>query len=217
MTKLLTKSKFLLVCAILTIILSLAGNVPYFFLEGYELFRFDCIAIIFDSICIIALLISFKKGSTNVQKTLLGALLYCSAYGTLENFLELLDLSGVGYELTFDVVVFAIFSLVDIGIFVSHIILQTDHKGSSKSIYAIYVFIVIMIITNTVYAVYSLKNGISFDSLFIINNIGCDFFFLTILCIEKRVQCYKEIRLKATEEGNWTPEAKAEAKKLFRL
>lgn len=218
MTKLLTKSKFLVVCAVITLILFIAGNLPYSFMEDYSFYRFDVLVTLIDCVCLIALLIAFKKGETNVQKTLLGALIYGSMIGTFQNFIDYVDILSNGYaDFVYDTVLFAAFSIGEIGLFVSHVILQSDHKGSKKAIYAIYVFVAIGIIANIVDAIREINLGLTDGSLYLLNNFGCDFFFLTILCIEARVQAYKEIREKATANGTWTPEAKAEAKKLFKI
>ena len=218
MTKLLTKTKFLVVCAVITLILFIAGNLPYSFMEDYSFYRFDVLVTLVDCVCLIALLIAFKKGETNVQKTLLGALIYGSMIGTFQNFIDYVDILSNGYaDFVYDTVLFAAFSIGEIGLFVSHVILQSDHKGSKKAIYAIYVFVAIGIIANIVDAIREINLGLTDGSLYLLNNFGCDFFFLTILCIEARVQAYKEIREKATANGTWTPEAKAEAKKLFKI
>ena len=218
MTKLLTKTKFLVVCAVITLILFIAGNLPYSFMEDYSFYRFDVLVTLVDCVCLIALLIAFKKGETNVQKTLLGALIYGSMIGTFQNFIDYVDILSNGYaDFVYDTVLFAAFSIGEIGLFVSHVILQSDHKGSKKAIYAIYVFVAIGIIANIVDAIHEINLGLTDGSLYLLNNFGCDFFFLTILCIEARVQAYKEIREKATANGTWTPEAKAEAKKLFKI
>lgn len=217
MTKLLTKSKFLLICAVFSIALLLAGNLPYSFMEDYELYRFDIFVVLVDCACLIGLLVSFKKGDTNVQKTLLGALIYGSMIGTFGYFIDMVDVLVAGYDYTYDAILFAAFSIGEIGLFVSHVILQSDHSGTKKPIRAIYVFIAIGIIANIVDCFHEANVGLTSNSIYLLNNIGCDFFYLTILCIEARVQAYKEIRQKATSEGTWTPEAKAEAKKLFTL
>lgn len=218
MTKLLTKTKFLVVCAVITLILFIAGNLPYSFMEDYSFYRFDVLVTLVDCVCLIALLIAFKKGETNVQKTLLGALIYGSMIGTFQYFIDYVDILSNGYtDFVYDTVLFAAFSIGEIGLFVSHVILQSDHKGSKKAIYAIYVFVAIGIIANIVDAIREINLGLTDGSLYLLNNFGCDFFFLTILCIEARVQAYKEIREKATANGTWTPEAKAEAKKLFKI
>ena len=218
MTKLLTKSKFLVVCAIITLVLFVAGNLPYAFMEDYSLYKFDVLVVLVDCVCLVALLIAFKKGDTNVQKTLLGALIYGSMIGTFEYFIDYVDILASGYtDFIYDTILFAAFSIGEIGLFVSHVILQSDHKGSKKAIYAIYVFIAIGMMANIVDAIHEISLGLNENSIYLLNNIGCDFFFLTILCIEARVQAYKEIRENARANGTWTPEAKAEAKKLFKI
>lgn len=215
--KALGSAKLIAVFGILSAVLQIASDLPFCFLEDYAWYKFDVLTDIVSAAAIIGLLVAYKKGEINVQKALLGAIIFNGAVGTFSNFVYYLDGISAGEDYKYELFLFLAFSISELGIFVAHLVLQSDHAGSVKAIKFIEVFVLIAIVADIVDTVITLQAGVDYFALYLLNNFGVDLYLLMILCIELTVQKYKSIRTAALAEGTWTPEAKAEAKKLFKF
>ena len=153
---------------------------------------------------------AFFKGQINVQKMLFGAILIAMVKEQAE--LMALNAAYNGGKVLIQDIALLIISIV---IFVFHIYQQVDHAGKSFAVlmnqllgFVGFVFL-FFAIRNLAVAPASLS---SYVFLFgYVSNI------MMIICMETRVEAYKQIRDKARREGTWTEEKRQESKKLFKL
>jgi len=152
---------------------------------------------------------AFFAGQINVQKMLFGAMLLAMVQEQC-SILQL-DAALGGGAIAMDVAVL-VFAIV---VFVCHIYQQMDHKGKSMAslinqlLGLIAFFFALTAVVNMLYAPAMFGNYV-FLFGFAANTI-------MIICMETRVETYKQIRDKARAEGTWTEENRQEAKKLFKL
>jgi len=152
---------------------------------------------------------AFFTGQINVQKMLFGAIL-------LDMIIEpcsllKLDIAYGNPAIGIDVAVL-VFSIV---VFICHIYQQMDHKGKSMTVLInqllglIAFFFALTAVVNLFYA------PTMFSSYVFLFGYAAN--TIMIICMETRVETYKQIRDKARSEGTWTEENRQEAKKLFKL
>ncbi len=166
---------------------------------------------IFYIALIVGLLIAYTSGETNVQKALIGALLLLLCNSNLEIFWTYLIQGDL-----FFIIIDSITLVLAIIIFIGHLVQQTDHAGKSSSL-LLNQCCGIMAIILLIYAIRQL--------IFIPEPRLDDFPFifawvltyLFLICIETRIQVYKQIRNENRAAGTWTEEKRQEAKELFKL
>ena len=213
----LTKNKIMVFFGILASVLYLAADVPYIFLQDYEYYRFDFLIQLVDVAAIIALIVSYKKGETNLQKALISGLLFSSFVGTFCNTVYYIECYVVDGEDLYDMVLFIAFALFEGAILVSHFVLQVEHKGTLKPIIVITVAVFAAIACDIVDSIMYITGDYDYTWLYLLNNFGVDCYLVMILCIETKIQLYKRIRTEAKANGTWTLEAKEEAKGIFKI
>lgn len=204
-----SSSKVLLVsCLIGCVSFIIAG---FLYLGDYGLFSYSlpnfCVSMV-----LISLLVSYKKGEINCQKSLMGALLFFLFADNLIMFATSLDYNGIGNVITIRTGISVVLALI---IFYNYLIAQSDHIGIKRSVIISQVTIFAMFIFFIVSFVQTLKAGaLGSDIFFYIAQI-CT--YIMIVCIETKVQIYKGIRLRLKSEGKWNDEARMENKKMFKL
>ena len=160
----------------------------------------------------IILIISFKNGETNMQKTLLGALMmFLIAIDLNDFFNELENTVNPKPIQVMDVVIILLLMIV----FICHLYQQSDHSGENLSVIANQGsgLVVVVKVINDIYS------GIltSSDLSNIFYSIGFIFTLFLIICIETRIAEYKRIRLENKDKNTWNEENRAKAKELFKL
>jgi len=166
---------------------------------------------VFYIILITGLMAAYNKGETNVQKAILGALLMLLCKSNVEIMWASIN-TGDTLLLIIDICILA-FSLI---IFVSHIILQSDHAGKKGALILNQCcgLILIFIMIYGIYQIACMEDLPLFDISFI---IPWALTYLVLICIETRIQEYKSVRSHALSEDNWNEETRKEAKKIFKL
>lgn len=218
--KIFSNTKFMMTVGILAAIICFVRHIPYAFLPDYPEFKFDFLAEIALPLLIVFLLIAFKKGETNIQKTLLGALLFFLVsmnfpYGIY--YIEDYFLGGYDASWLYYGIIYTISGVMEVGIFVSHCLLQSDHIGSNKLVVLNRLFCVVVI---GVY-VFDIFHSFVFEDIYLNNEYMLDsiaeiLLIVMVICMETKIQMYKKIRTEAISSGTWTSEEKAKAKELFR-
>lgn len=215
LNKLFSNSKFMLITGVISALLFVGSNVPYIFAEGYELYRLDVFIEILLAALIIGLLIAFKKGEINIQKALMGALLFFFFNETFTNVIYSIEFYMNGYEgYLSSIVLLSICGVLELGIIVAHLIMQTDHEGSEKAISLSRVCTILLIIFDIVDIV---RYSINMENIYLLTNLAETFLLIMIACMETKIQIYKKTRSDALKNGTWTTEAKNEAKKIFKI
>lgn len=152
---------------------------------------------------------AFLSGQINVQKMLFGSMLLAMIKEQAE--ILQIDAAYAGSVVPLDVIELA-FSVI---IFVSHIYQQIDHKGKSLAplVNQLLGFIGMIYLLSAITNITLYQQDFT-NYIFI---FGYVFNSIMVICMETRVEAYKQIRDKAREEGTWTEEKRKEAKKLFKL
>lgn len=218
--KVFSSTKLMMISGILAAIICLVRHIPYAFIPDYPEYRFDFLAELAMPVLIVFLLIAFKKGETNIQKTLIGALLFFFVtvnfpYGIY--YLEDYFLGGYDASYLYYGIIYTIAGTMEVGIFVSHCLLQSDHIGSNKLVIINRIMCVVVI---GVY-VFDIFHSFMFEdaylnNVYMLDSISEILLIVMVICIETKIQMYKKIRSQAIENGNWTLEEKAKAKELFK-
>lgn len=218
--KLFSSTKLMMICGILGAIICLVRHVPYAFLPDYPEFRFDFLAEIALPLLIVSLLFAFKKGETNIQKTLIGSLLFFFVsmnfpYGIY--YLEDYFLGGYDASFLYYGIIYTIIGVMEVGILVSHCLLQSDHIGSNKLVIINRIMCVIVIAVYT----FDIFHSFMFEDMYLNNEYMLDsiseiLLIVMVICIETKIQMYKKIRTQAIKNDNWTLEEKMKAKELFK-
>lgn len=204
-----SSSKVLLVsCLIGCFSFIIAG---FLYLGDYGLFSYSlpnfCVSMV-----LISLLVSYKNGEINCQKSLMGALLFFLFADNLFMFATSLDYNGIGNAITIRTCISVILALI---IFYNYLVAQSDHIGIKRNVIISQVAIFAMFIFFIVSFVQTLKAGASVSDIFFYIAQICT--YIMIVCIETKVQIYKGIRLRLKSEGKWNDEARMENKKMFKL
>ena len=204
-----SSSKVLLVsCLIGCVSFIIAG---FLYLGDYGLFSYSlpnfCVSMV-----LISLLVSYKNGDTNCQKSLMGALLFFLFADNLIMFATSLDYNGIGNAFTIRTGISVVLALI---IFYNYLVAQSDHIGIKRSVIISQVTIFAMFIFFIVSFVQTLKAGAFVSDIFFYIAQICT--YIMIVCIETKVQIYKGIRLRLKSEGKWNDEARMENKKMFKL
>jgi len=160
-------------------------------------------------VLVILLLWSFFSGQINVQKMLFGAMLLAMVTEQVQ-ILEL-DVILTGHVQIMDVCSIIIAVIV----FFSHMCQQMEHSGKSPAI----IINQLLGLTGILFLITAILNLIFMPTecsnyVFL---FGYVFNCIMVICMETRVETYKQIRDKARSEGTWTEENRREAKKLFKL
>lgn len=215
-----TNSKVMITFGILAALIYLFHAVPYFLNYDEPAFRFDFVPEIIITAVIVGLLIAFKKGETNIQKALMGALLFAMADMNFTNgFYNLEDyfFSEVGERFLYYGILFTVIGVLQLGIFISHILLQSDHIGSSSVIKVNQLLCILVIIVYAYDISHSFIAGSNYETYeYMIEDIGEVCVTVMIICMETKVQLYKKTRAEALANGTWTQEAKLRAKEIFK-
>ena len=161
---------------------------------------------------IVILLISFKNGETNMQKTLLGALMmFIIAIDLNDFFNELENTVNPKPIQVMDVLIILILMIA----FICHLYQQSDHSGENLSVIANQgcgLVIVVKVINDICSGLLT-----SSDLSSVFYSVGFIFTLFLIICIETRIAEYKRIRLENKVKNTWNEENRAKAKELFKL
>lgn len=207
--KIFNDSKVLLLSCIIAFISFIISGCLYYC--DYGLFSYS-----FPNFCasliLISLLICYKNGETNCQKSLMGALLFFLFTDNLDMFATSLDYNGMGNVITIRTGISVVLALI---IFYNFLAVQVDHVGIKKNVIISQATIIAMFIFFIFSFIQTLKAGALVSDVFFYIAQICT--YVMIVCIETKVQIYKGIRLKLKTEGTWNDEARMEYKKMFRL
>ncbi len=204
-----SSSKVLLVSCLIGCIAFIISGLLY--ISDYGLFSYS-LPIFCISLILMSLLICYKNGETNCQKSLMGALLFFLFADNLNMFATSLDYYGMGNAITIRTGISVVLALI---IFYNYLVAQSDHIGVKKSVIISQVTIFVMFIFFIVSFIQTLKAGALMSDIFFYIAQICT--YIMIVCIETKVQIYKGIRLKSKSEGTWNDEARMENKKMFKL
>lgn len=201
-----TKSKLMIISGIL-------GVIGYLFLTVTSIINSAPLVsnYLIITVLLALLLICYKKGETSCQKALSGAVLGIFTYaywvilsGTYGNY--------AGDIVTYLEIFMTLFITV---IFINHLLLQIDHKGSKKVIVVSRVILVIAIICQIAeFFAQIFTGGFYYD---IINSFSLLCAVTMITCMESRIQKYKARRSAAMDAGTWTEEERQKSKKIFKF
>lgn len=160
-----------------------------------------------------SLFLAYYRGETSIQKLLFGSLFMFLIIDVIEILFVYIQYNssfGPSY-----IVMTSIILLLVVVLFISHILQQSDHVGKSISsligqclgllIIAWFVFVIIMIASGKVSS-----SDITFA-------IGFMFTCGMLICMETRINKYKQIRTEALAKNEWNEEARKEAKKIFKF
>lgn len=217
--KFFTNSKVMITFGVLSAILFIFGYVPYLFDSTQPQYMFDFIPSTMFAIVIFYLLYAFKKGETNIQKALMGALLFYFAQSSFMNGFYYLE--DAAYQISdsayFYGTVYMIAGMFEYIIFFSHVALQSDHVGSKAliKINQISCFVVLIVYIFAIFHQF-ITYGINLETIYVFVDFAEALFVFTIVCMETKIQNYKETRANAIANNNWTAEVKAQAKEEFR-
>ena len=202
-------SKVLLLSCILGCIFFIVAGVLYIGDYGLLSYSFPlfCVALV-----LISLFVSYKNGETNCQKSLMGALLFYLFADNLDMFATSLDYNGISNVITIRTGISVILALV---IFYNYLVAQSDHIGIQRNVIISQTTIFAMFIFFVVSFVQTLKVSVLVsDIFFYIAQIST---YIMIVCIETKVQIYKDVRMRLKTEGAWNDETRKENKKIFKL
>lgn len=202
-------AKILLTSCIIACISFIAAGLLYLGDYGLYSYSFPCFCV---ALLLISLLFCYKKGESNCQKSLMGALLFYLFTDNLDMFATSMDYNGPGNVITIRTGISVILALI---LFYNYLLAQSDHVGEKRSvivsqstIFAMFVFFIVSFIQ-------SLSAGAQVsDVFFYMAQIST---YIMIVCIETKVQIYKGIRMQLMAEGKWNSETKTENKKIFEI
>lgn len=215
--KIFMNSKMMITCGIISAIFYFVGYIPYIFDTDNPAYMFDFVPEMMFSVIIILLLIAFKKGEINIQKALMGALLFYFAQETFSNgFWSIENYFAGWHDEPIISIIFIILGICEYIIFFTHLLLQSDHVGRKtfkiNQILSIFLFFALIILD----MYYLIKDGFDFiDSSYMLIDLAEPLFIIMIVCMETKIQNYKLIRSSSIQNGTWNAEAKAEARKKF--
>lgn len=212
--KIFKNSKFMIFLGISSASLFLFSGIHGLYIGGLEYGVVDFFDNASLALLIICLLIAFRKGEVNVQKTLIGALLFFLFFKTFDAAAHHIEKYVTNSENLWDMIRLLSFAGLELGIFISYIVLQTDHEGSSKAIVFSRVFIVILLIFEIIYLA---TQQISFNNIELFIDLAEVLLILLIVCIQTKVQLYKQARSEAIKTNEWTPEYKKRCKEIFKF
>ena len=202
-------SKVLLVSCIIGCISFIIAGALY--IRDYGLLSYSfpsfCVAIV-----LISLLVCYKKGEINCQKSLMGALLFYLFADNLDMFATSIDYMGIGSVITIRTGIAAVLSLI---LFYNYLVAQSDHVGIKRNVIISQTTITLMFIFFIVSFIQTIKAGVLMSDIFFYIAEICT--YIMIVCIETKVQIYKGIRLRLKAEGTWNDETRVENKKIFKL
>ena len=155
----------------------------------------------------VELFIAYKNGETNVQKTLLGALLMF----LVVNYMDI----AFDQTYTFNKVISIIITLLLVLVFICHIHQQMDHTGHSMTI-MINQFCGLIVAVRIVFDIYLTINHVYYTGTILWSlSLICTLTY--VICIETRVGEYKKVRLEHKSNNTWTDEERAKAKEIFKI
>lgn len=159
---------------------------------------------------LVLLLYSYRKGETNMQKMLLGGLITFLVFDFLG---QLVSYIKGGYA--FSIVTWVINSIMAIIIFVSHMVQQMDHKGTSAST-VVSQCCGVLIIGGIIRQMEHFYNGYitAPSALWTVSSLAT---YIFIISVETRINEYKKIRAEKRAAACWTEEERQKAKKIFQL
>ena len=210
--KLFLSSQTLLLAFILSTF-SWAGYGALTVLEGAHYDLTVKAAILF--VLILGMWLSYRKGETNVQKTLLGALLICLCTVSVDAACELfLRADGSLLRKALAVAEAICFA----ALFVNHLFAQSDHTGVMRHVHISQALTAVLLVkefADLLVGCFLLLPASQFaDGVFSLSMVLT---VLMIVCIDTRIQTYKKLRLSKREKSVWTEEARTEAKEIFKI
>ena len=215
--KIFMNSKMMIICGIISAIFYFIGYIPYLFDTENPAYMFDFIPEMMFSVLIILLIVAFKKREINIQKALMGALLFFFAQETFTNGFWSIEefFAGLHEELHLSLF-FITLGIMEYAVFFTHLLLQSDHVGK-KAFKVNQILSIILLFTLIVFDIYSImKYGFDIiNSGYILINLAEPLFIIMIVCMETKIQNYKQTRYESIQNGTWNAKTKAEARKKF--
>jgi len=156
------------------------------------------------------LTLTYLKGEINLQKMLLGSLLFF----LIVDYIEVVD-AKYSFNMVSSAIISAFILVILIVFFICHMLQQLDHTGKkiiviiNQSCPLAFLFAIIFL-TDCVVRGYITSADYTF-----VFAVMCTLFLIS--CMETRISEYKYIRAKHKEKGDWNEENRKEAKKLFKL
>jgi len=154
------------------------------------------------------LVVSYFSGNISVQKMLFGALLMFM----VKEILELMWMEEILYGRFYVDIALLILS---VGIFFAHMFMQMDHTGKTPAL----IVNQLLGIVAAVFIFYAVENCFAPECT--VHDVSFPLAYaatcIMVICMETRIEKYKEIRKEAQADNSWTEEKREEAKKLFKL
>jgi len=157
------------------------------------------------------LLMAYQTGQTNIQKALNGSLLLFLCNSNI----EILWVS-IKYNPTWLTILYTITLVLSITIFVCHLLQQADHFGIKNTVFLNQCSALLA----TILLVYTLRQATLVKPLPVLDVTYLTAWLFTIIivvCVETRIDTYKQVRTKHIENNTWNEENRKEAKKIFKI
>lgn len=154
--------------------------------------------------------LSYIKGETNIQKMLFGSLILF----LIVDYIEIVEVY-ITYQIIPTAIVTGITLVILIVFFICHALQQQDHIGKTVNVVINQCCGIIIILT-----VAFLTVGLVYGTIVLTDytfSVAMVFTTCLIICMETRINVYKQIRAKHKANGDWNEETRAEAKKLFKI
>jgi len=191
--KFFTNDKAFIAC----VVVGTAGFTLYSFIQMfyYPEYYTSSINRILRAACLLVMYISYRKHEKNVMKGLIGALLGSQVIMSIPETLSLHSFRTV-FKLIFLGLSFALF--------INHFLINRNRKARPVQIFLNQLFALLLALDTTVWTIYGLYDSIdaidvASEFISLIGNIG---FYFSIICVESRLDLYRQNR----EEAGWTEE-----------
>lgn len=214
--KIFSSSKLLVICGVLSAIMYVLAYMPLNPNEVSAFTKYDLLTGLFFAATIIGLLFSYRVNNTNVQKALVASLMFYFTVETINNFAY----AGVALEygiegIVTDFVILGVALVLGIALFVSHLVLQSDHSGSNKTAIRVNQIVSGLYILLEIFEIFYISPFISNFSFLV--NVAETMLILSFVIIETKIQLYRKTRAEAINNGTWNDETKAKAKEIFKI
>jgi len=161
-------------------------------------------------VLLVVLFMAYKKGETNLQKTLLGGLLISLLVMYVEPFAKSITNNNVPA-----IAYYGIGCALILIVFIAHMFQQLDHTGAFASV-AVSQCSGLLIVTLLGWLIYLGVNGnFTLFELFWALSVTATVTF--IISIETRIKEYKKIRTEKKAANAWTEEERQKAKAIFKI
>jgi len=195
---------------VLSVMIACAGWIGWGINEGIVGQYVCALYAILFVILLIMLLSAYKRGETNLQKTLLGGLLTTLFLMYVEPLADSLTKGNAPA-----IIYYATGCTLILIVFITHMLQQLDHTGASVSS-AVGQFGGLIVLTLLIWVIYLATKG-EFTLLELFWAISISATVVYIISMETRIKEYKKIRAAKRTEGTWTEEERQKAKTLFKI